>query len=614
MADLKASPRNSALGLISDTLARVRDFGDKAKIPFTDMGLGELFMGKTPEEVNEWSYGNSPLQVVGGGTGSYIPQLKQGRGQQVADTVLSAPGLGQMARGAGRAALQFPNSVKRAALDFANASAAANPAVIKRRGGVWDPQFGPKQMTDQLLAGDELGETNPQVLARLRAETNAPRMGINGEAVGNFIRGPLETYFKRDFASPTDRIRMLADEGIVHLNLVDDWRDVPDAASDVPGWQRMGKTDAGKTWEDTADSYISQTPAKKHVLSPIEEFTMDALDNSGKPIKIHPESGEILPSFLNNVPPDEPVHMINQMSWAPQELGITHMIDTLMNSLEAGRLTPEQVMSPRFTIDAAVRHVHEANAQAVKDAEKAVRARMEKLTPIKEYPEGYKWYELPDTADPEAMKLANSIGCEGGWCTKEEWAAKNYGSGGSRLRVLIGPDGKAVTQMTVLPGRDSYTPTLEDLVGSNVRFANEVHHKLSQEAANHPEWLNGMPNDQQSIDFVLKNYPDHRNVKEFLSLDTGPTKAEINEIKGRFNDPPKPEHRPFIQDLIRGGDYGKISDYQNAGLIDMGAFTGNNIRGYMNSDDAVAAVKALQEKNPQYDYSSWIPVLKSWGE
>ena len=108
MADLKATPRSSVLGAIADALMRARETGDKAKIPFTEMGLGELFLGQMPEELNEWSYGNAPMRVVGGGTGSRVPQLKAGRGQQLADTLFGLQGAAPLAAASARACWRAP--------------------------------------------------------------------------------------------------------------------------------------------------------------------------------------------------------------------------------------------------------------------------------------------------------------------------------------------------------------------------------------------------------------------------------------------------------------------------------------------------------------------------
>lgn len=87
MADrITASPQNAALAAIAQRLQAAKEFGNRAQIPAIDMGVGDLLLGQAPEEVREWSYGNAPMRVAGGGTGSLIPQLKTGRAEGLADT------------------------------------------------------------------------------------------------------------------------------------------------------------------------------------------------------------------------------------------------------------------------------------------------------------------------------------------------------------------------------------------------------------------------------------------------------------------------------------------------------------------------------------------------
>lgn len=97
-----ASPRNKAIGTISDALRSARDFGDRAELPVLG-GLGSLLLGQSPEELNEWSYGNAPMQMTPQGV--RLPQMKRGRGAQVADTAFAAadlPALRTMTAAAGR--------------------------------------------------------------------------------------------------------------------------------------------------------------------------------------------------------------------------------------------------------------------------------------------------------------------------------------------------------------------------------------------------------------------------------------------------------------------------------------------------------------------------------
>jgi hypothetical protein len=105
---MRPQPRSRLAGLIADAMIGVRDFADRARVPESvpllgGQGVGSLFLGRAPEEVNELSYGNSPFQInpYAGRTGSYVPEMKRGRGAQVFDalSLLSVPGAKTVAGG-----------------------------------------------------------------------------------------------------------------------------------------------------------------------------------------------------------------------------------------------------------------------------------------------------------------------------------------------------------------------------------------------------------------------------------------------------------------------------------------------------------------------------------
>lgn len=100
-AEMRPTPRSGMTGMLADALMGARNFADRAKVPdFVPLiggeGVGSLLVGKAPEEVNEMSYGNSPIQMnpYAGRTASFVPEMKRGRGQQLADalSLLSLPG------------------------------------------------------------------------------------------------------------------------------------------------------------------------------------------------------------------------------------------------------------------------------------------------------------------------------------------------------------------------------------------------------------------------------------------------------------------------------------------------------------------------------------------
>ena len=106
--EMKATPRNKLAGLLADALTGVRDFADRARVPdavplLGGQGVGSMFLGQAPEEVNELSYGNSPIQInpYAGSTASFVPEMKRGRGAQVFDalSLLPLPGAKTVAGG-----------------------------------------------------------------------------------------------------------------------------------------------------------------------------------------------------------------------------------------------------------------------------------------------------------------------------------------------------------------------------------------------------------------------------------------------------------------------------------------------------------------------------------
>jgi hypothetical protein len=93
-AELKPTPRSRGWGALSDVLRAGRDVANKADLPLVGP-LGDFALGKAPEEVNEWSYGNLPVQInpMAGRTASYVPEIKRGRKEGVADVLGALQGI-----------------------------------------------------------------------------------------------------------------------------------------------------------------------------------------------------------------------------------------------------------------------------------------------------------------------------------------------------------------------------------------------------------------------------------------------------------------------------------------------------------------------------------------
>ena len=93
---VKAQDQNENLGRLAEMLGSARDIGNEYKVPSWvplagGTGAGDLLMGRTPEEIENWSYGNAPMQIP---EMSNVPQFKRGRAQSLADALTTlAPGV-----------------------------------------------------------------------------------------------------------------------------------------------------------------------------------------------------------------------------------------------------------------------------------------------------------------------------------------------------------------------------------------------------------------------------------------------------------------------------------------------------------------------------------------
>jgi hypothetical protein len=220
MADsIKPSPRNGFLGWLADNLAATKSTMNQFDLKHAFLpgfvrehlspepfGAGEL-LGKMPDEVNEWSYGNAPMHVP---PTSNIPQFKRSlpvdakgnrtqgprynRAEGVTDTLLSgldAYGVSKvaptLARGANKAlgsgleALVANNPFPPAPV--------ARPAAVRRKGG----NFNTERLNGYL---SELGVD--------------PKDGINDPvrrrmtSTSDWGNTQLRNYIRKDLGAPTD--------------------------------------------------------------------------------------------------------------------------------------------------------------------------------------------------------------------------------------------------------------------------------------------------------------------------------------------------------------------------------------------------------------------------
>lgn len=559
MAELKASPRNSALGAISDALRKARDFGDRARIPLIDLGLGELLLGKTPEEINEWAYGNAPLQVVGRGTGSRVPQLKRGRAEQLADTIFAAP----MARPLVRVARAVPRALEHGAREFAHASAAANPAVVKGRGGNWNPQLDPRTALRSEMRAENM---SPEDAAKLGVD---PESYERAKAIDTWIQGPLAKYMMRDMATEGDPIRRLADEGILHVK-PDELNFNMDAYGRWPleGQTFLAKSDTAKAWEGASDNAIGITP--RWQLAPEPGSTKFSRENP----------------WVDKLPEDAPIFSLVEPHTMPDSLGLDQLIQSTYDDLLEGSLRLEQLKSGSFGVEAAVRRAHNKRVaqEAAQEAEVLKNLISEATVEHKAYPEGYRWMELK-APDPEAWEEAHRHLPPAEWDNQvAEFRRNRY----NQLRKALNAEGDYMGHCvgdycdSVLEGgtrifslRD---PQGKPLVTVEARKSGEVHDfedQAYQWVARHRPELD-IESDEymeavmdKMIEFSHAPRPDWTIHQIKGSGKKDPTQAITQEDLQRV--------QPYIQDFLNTQEWSKVKDLPNAKLRDMRDLYGDRL-------------------------------------
>jgi len=108
MDKIQPTPRCGLIGGGADALLGAKRFANRARIPdgvplIGGQGLGDLLLGHAPEEVDNWSYGDLPMTIDPGVTGSRVPRFKTGRSDGFSDVLTALPVGALLGKGGGAA-------------------------------------------------------------------------------------------------------------------------------------------------------------------------------------------------------------------------------------------------------------------------------------------------------------------------------------------------------------------------------------------------------------------------------------------------------------------------------------------------------------------------------
>jgi hypothetical protein len=340
-------------------------------------------------------------------------------------------------------------------------------------------------------------------------------------------------------------------------------------------------------WENIADAPIS--PDKAGELAGIQSV----LDRN---------------PWLAKAPPETMVYSLYGGSTVRNEnLGFGHLVDELRNAVNPESGLPRELLLkyedlPKLSVAQAAKRVDDINAwRAAQKAEADLARAMNPATQVfKEYPEqGYKWVELKMPEKTSGLPEGYSLSV-----IRNERLPE--GHMGARSYAVVDPQGRMLedvgleyTEADALDkfSRAYYGRALEDAlkyegeqlshcVGGYCPDVVEGRSRIFslRDAEGRPHVTvevkpdTAPPRHDHIIDEIKRvvgsnNIPDDDAYdalyKQAMASVMANRPQDIIQIKGKANKAPKEEYLPFVQDFVRSGQWGRVGDLGNTGLIDL---------------------------------------------
>jgi hypothetical protein len=268
----------------------------------------------------------------------------------------------------------------------------------------------------------------------------------------------LPRYLRSDFASPQDQLVRAAEEGkMLHLapKKFSDYSDVDTETAKLLKAKAQDNKNARRT-----EGFLPEGETKTDYGQRIESLT----DIAAYPEQIGDLTPARVPPSMRNLVETNPEARV--MDFAPDIGGILKLPELRDKMLEIRALgpkaeysaygqapaqVPDEFLLPDDTL--AKLNVAAASNRVARftrwqdEARQAMATTALRSDPkFKRQPlqDGkYIGVELPDVdVYPKYMPLVNDVGCDGGWCTQGKYTAQDYGSGDSRLHVIVTGEGK----------------------------------------------------------------------------------------------------------------------------------------------------------------------------
>jgi hypothetical protein len=428
---------------------------------------------------------------------------------------------------------------------------------VKPKGGNW---------LANSIEAETQGLKNRDIMEALRAPADMPPPNhAVTDSINNWVDKKLNKYIRNEMATPEDPIRLLAEQGTLHVNP----ENLYPTFRNYPNQQLHAQSREAKVWEDLSDRSLKSDSAKERIAQGLKEEN----------------------PWLEKVSPDTPVYGIKDS--APyfelnRDLGFDHLVDELRNAVRHDsdlpanlRLSPEKL--DKVSVPQAVELVSKINKWREDAAGRALakNANNDATHLVKEYPEaGYKWVELkPPTAVSEEVLSSLSA--------KERELFNHYVEAGDTPYEAL----QGVTGASDNPTLAAALKYEGDMMGHCVGgYCDDVergvsrifslrdskgrpHVTIETEPQIHFEGIgNAINKIEPNLWEKMVDEGGHYDYNKWLKENRPDVYKELNkenivQVKGKGNAKPKDEYLPFVQDFIRSQEWGKIGDHKNIDMV-----------------------------------------------
>jgi hypothetical protein len=506
-----------------------------------------------------------------------------------------------------QAAAAIPAKVAASAGDAATALAAMGPAmggVVKRKGGNWLANAISDEMQNLKLlrfGNDPVGTYEdmknvytPEVMSRLSPETlQQVKEGFAAlkpqVAINKWIDTKLSKYIQNEFATPEDPVRALVERGISPARNPGDINPFYDATDLFEKRREAGfpaeglaRTEAGRNWEDMADSSVNVSYLK-NLLSSLKE------GQESKYGIVRVEANRTLRDnpWLNKLTlPYTPIYGALGPNYRPV---FTHVIDELQNAMATNSGLPKNLqLDPddlsKMNVPQVVELVDKINKWRVENVKNLQLEETLKADLYKAYPEQkYRWVQLnrPGQFAAESDAMGHSVR---GYEPRDKGGSDYYGLGGFKAiesgeaRVYSLRDEKGQPHVTIEVSAAPGAMTPSEFYHSDLATQSLFDRldKVDEATINKDEssWW----------EKVVRESPEYQEYIKAIP-------AKITQIKGKGNEAPAKKYWAFAQDFVKSSNWSDVQDLKNIGL--------RKTSSVFNERD-IAKLKDMGEEVPNY--------------